>query len=141
MITLHEFIWWFLEKKCRLLIVILCLVAADRIMYRVTNIVILRNHAFIHENKYKDKLIWSGTSKQGCQTNRIFLLYKYKTCFNVFADKENKEEWVGAYYYTRPLAVFSILKLTPLANYYYEELSQGKIILYLRYDGSIKKVI
>jgi hypothetical protein len=137
------------KRVFRILAALVAFVWVDHSAVYLADKIIMNRDADFERRFDFDRLDWSRGLNLDCEISRIFVLYRYQTCFEsilgetVFADSETR------YYYHRPLALtnpariiisaLSPSKLFFSLDYYFSETAQARLMRTIRYDGSIKE--
>ncbi|WP_136057754.1 hypothetical protein [Candidatus Halocynthiibacter alkanivorans] len=122
---------------------------ADNAAVYLADKIIMNRDADFERRFDFDRLDWSRGRNLDCEFRRIFILYRYQTCFVSTLGEKVSAISETRYYYHRPIALtnpariiisaLSPSKLFFSLDYYFSEPAQGRVLRRIRYDGSIKE--
>lgn len=99
------------NKFVRVLIVVLGLIILDSFLSSWANKILLENDAYIDYRYNVKNLEMSDSAFQHCKTDKIFLIYKYRTCFVGNGQNRDGYPFSFSYLYVRPMSKFSLWRL------------------------------
>ena len=112
--------------------------SVDHLLASQANRITLKRDADFSERYNFESLDWSLRGAPICTSQRIFLFYKYQTCFRNYSGGDNPERWYYAYIYHRPLAVTSLIRVFPSSDYYFSEYAWGNALKIIWSNGTIE---
>jgi len=99
------------NKFVMVLIVVLGLIILDRLLSVWADKILLENDAYIDSRYNVESLEMTDSAFQHCKTGKIFLIYKYRTCFVGNGLSRDGHPFSFSYRYVRPMPKFSLWRL------------------------------
>jgi hypothetical protein len=131
----------------RILAALVVFIWADHSAVYLADKIIMNRDADFERRFGFDRLDWSKGYNLDCEISRIFVLYRYQTCFESILGETVSTISETRYYYHRPIALtnpariiisaLSPSKLFFSLDYYFSETAQARVLRKIRYDGSI----
>ncbi len=109
-------------------------------MYFVSDKRILANDANFYASYETREIDWEGNKRHDCWFQTYFYIYKYQTCYSYHNDGTDPSKWHVVYLYRRPLEVFSLIRIIPTADYYFNGTGLGQALFVVRFNGNIEKL-
>ena len=84
-------------------------------------------YAIMHE------IDWNQSGVQNCSIGRVFLIYRYQTCYDVIAWGDNEEDWSVSLFYHKPRPILHYSRTFMSTSYYFRELIYGERLIIFPY--------